>query len=134
MEIAKHDKGTKVFIKRRGKYITHRPLEKPGHPAAKYHSYSVRVDCLKKQSSELFIPPNSTDGTNLKGPDCSTATHTVAILSNKEITMKGFLVDSMDEYMDTIFFKQETSDSVIQKPEVLLHDRMKGVDLVATIL
>ena len=100
MEITKHDKETKVFMKIRGGYIAHCTLEKSGHPAAKYHNnkvvhcnlliaiscvsgYSVRVDCLKNQSPELFIPPNSTDGTHLKGHDCGTATHTVAILSGK---------------------------------------------------
>ena len=48
--------------------------------------------------------------------------------------MKSFLVDSMNECMDTFCFEQETSDSVIQKPEVLLHDRMKGFDSVTTMI
>eukprot|EP00957_Ditylum_brightwellii_P187850 14302697-Ditylum_brightwellii.AAC.1 len=38
MEIAKHDKETKIFMKIRGKYIMHSTLKKSGHPAAKYHS------------------------------------------------------------------------------------------------
>eukprot|EP00957_Ditylum_brightwellii_P073028 5549299-Ditylum_brightwellii.AAC.1 len=112
----------------REEYITQCTLEKSGHLAAKYHSnkvvdcnhliaiscvpgYSARVECLKKQLPELFIPPNSIDGTHLKGHDLGTATHTVALLQGKEITMKSFLVDSMNEYMDTFFFKQETSNS-----------------------
>jgi hypothetical protein len=70
----------------------------------------------------------------LKGHDCGTATHTFTILPGKEITMKSFLVDSMNEYMDTFCFEQETSDSVIQRPDDFLHDRMKGVDLVTTML
>ena len=40
----------------------------------------------------------------------------------------------MNECMDTFFFEQETTDSVIEKPKVLLHDRMKGVDSVTTML
>eukprot|EP00957_Ditylum_brightwellii_P194040 14777726-Ditylum_brightwellii.AAC.1 len=92
-------------MKFRGECITHRTLEKYGHPTAKYHGvkvvycnciiaisyvpgYSVQVDCLKRKSPELFIPPNSTDGTHLKGHKCGTATHTVAIIPGKEISVK----------------------------------------------
>eukprot|EP00957_Ditylum_brightwellii_P042963 3253975-Ditylum_brightwellii.AAC.1 len=84
-------------------YITHSTLEKYSHPAAKYHSdkvvyhnhliaiscvpgNSVQVDCLKKESPELFITSNSTDGTHLKRHGHGTATHTVALLPGKEIT------------------------------------------------
>eukprot|EP00957_Ditylum_brightwellii_P015663 1181918-Ditylum_brightwellii.AAC.1 len=84
-------------MKIRGDCITLQTLEKCGHPAAKYHSdkevycnrliaisyvpgYSVQVDCLEKESPELFISPNSTVGAHLKGRDCDTATHTVAVL------------------------------------------------------
>ena len=66
MEIAKHDKDTKIFMQIRRECITHHTLEKYGHPAAKYHSdkvvycncliaiscvpgYSVQVDHLKKE-------------------------------------------------------------------------------------
>eukprot|EP00957_Ditylum_brightwellii_P212299 15367171-Ditylum_brightwellii.AAC.1 len=103
MEIAKHDKDTKIFMKIRRECITLRILEKYGHLAAKYHNakvvycnrlvavscvpgFSVQVDHLKKKSPELFIPPNSTDGTHLKGSDCGTTTHTVVLLPGKEIT------------------------------------------------
>ena len=85
----------------------HCTLEKYGHPVAKYHSdkvvycnrltaiscalgYSVWVDCLKKESPELFIPPNSTDGIHLKGRDCGTATDTVTLLPGKEIAVIFF--------------------------------------------
>eukprot|EP00957_Ditylum_brightwellii_P015316 1153441-Ditylum_brightwellii.AAC.1 len=78
MEITKHDKDTKIFMKIRGEYIIHSTLEKYGHPTVKYHS--------DKESPELFIPPNSTDRTHLKGQNCGTATHTVALLPGKEIT------------------------------------------------
>eukprot|EP00957_Ditylum_brightwellii_P158357 12053290-Ditylum_brightwellii.AAC.1 len=61
-----------------------------------YLGYSVQVDHLKKQSPKLSIPPNSTDGTHLKGRDHGTVTHTVAILPGKEISRKSFLVDSMN--------------------------------------
>eukprot|EP00957_Ditylum_brightwellii_P125540 9569164-Ditylum_brightwellii.AAC.1 len=97
--------GHKDIMKIGGEYIMHSTLEKYGHPTVKYHSdkivychhliaiscvpvYSVKVNCLKKESPELFIPPNSTDGTHVKGCDCETATHTVALLPGKEITVK----------------------------------------------
>eukprot|EP00957_Ditylum_brightwellii_P203873 15336613-Ditylum_brightwellii.AAC.1 len=103
MEIAKHDKDTKIFIKIKGGCITHCTLEKHGHPAAKYHSdkvaycncliaifcvpgYSVCVDYLKRETPELFILPNSTDGIHLKGHDCGTVTHTVTLLPGKGMT------------------------------------------------
>ena len=41
MEISKHDKDTKIFMKIRGEYITLHTLEKYGHHAAKYHSDKV---------------------------------------------------------------------------------------------
>eukprot|EP00957_Ditylum_brightwellii_P095914 7307855-Ditylum_brightwellii.AAC.1 len=83
MEIAKRGKDTKIFMKIRGEYIIYCTLEKSGHPAAKYHSdevvycnhliaiscvpgYSVQVDCLKRETQELCIPPNSTDGTHFE--------------------------------------------------------------------
>ena len=70
----------------------------------------------------------------MKWCDHGTATHTVVILPAKEILVKGFSVGSKNECMGTFFFEQETTDSVIEKPKVLLHDRMKGVDSVTTIL
>jgi hypothetical protein len=47
MEIAKHGKDKKMFMKIRGEYITLCTLEKYGHPAAKYHSDKVvYCNCL----------------------------------------------------------------------------------------
>jgi hypothetical protein len=86
------------------------------------------------ETPELFILPNSTDGTHLKWCDHGTATHTVVILPEKEILVKGFSVGSKNECMGTFFFEKETTDSVIEKPKVLLLDRMKSVDSVTTML
>ena len=40
----------------------------------------------------------------------------------------------MIECMDTFFFEQETTDSVIEKLKLLLRDKMKGVYSVTTML